>query len=410
MRKLLIVLLLVIGVVSCNRAKPVTPEGETKEKELPPARITETIRYEKDKCTAYNIEYPSRDPYGKPETLSGTIVVGDEVTKDEPARGLFLYNHFTAYATRECPSRGELSVQKIMVGSGLISISSDFYGFGVTEDKPQAYGLADSNGEASVDALIAARDLLADMGYTWDNRIFNLGYSQGGQIAMAALKVITQKHPDIRFTQTFAGGGLYDISATYRFLVSSGKAPLPDTVISAILAYNEFYKLGFSYEDMFIEPLLGKIDQWFLSKEYTGVQLRDLIGTVNLRELVTPDMLNLDSDISKKFIEAMNKESLCRGWAPWLNEQITLVHNKVDDTVPVVNAENLIRFLENQGLTIDSHIENYQEIPGVLPPHFWGAAPFFTGSISRICSILGIGFWIDMSKVVQLFRDNLVES
>lgn len=400
---------MVIGAVSCSRAIPVTPQDEAKEQALPPARITETIRYEDSNCTAYNFEYPSTDPFGKPVTLSGTIVIGDEVTTEKPARGLFLYNHLTIYVNGECPSSGELTVQKIMVGSGLISISADYYGFGVTAGKHQAYGLADTNGEASVDALIAARTLLADMGYSWDDVIFNLGYSQGGQVAVAALKIATEKHPEIRFTCTFAGGGLYDVSATYRFLVSSGAASLPDTVISVLLAYNEFYKLGIPLEKMFREPLLSHIDQWFLSGDYNALKLRELIGTTSLSDLVTPDLLDPDSEISRKFLKAMDSERLCRGWAPWLNENITLVHNKADDVVPVVNTENLLRFLEDHGLTVDARVENFRQIPGVLAPHFWGAAPFFTDSVSKISSTLGIGLWIDLSSVLQLLRDYLPE-
>ncbi|MBR5404361.1 MAG: hypothetical protein IK113_09105 [Bacteroidales bacterium] len=409
MKRLLKFALILIGAVSCSRAIPVTFQDEAKEQALPPARITETIRYDDSNCTAYNFEYPSSDPFGKPVTLSGTIVIGDEITTEKPARGLFLYNHLTIYVNGECPSSGELTVQKIMVGSGLISISADYYGFGVTAGKHQAYGLADTNGQASIDALIAARTLLADMGYSWDDVIFNLGYSQGGQVAVAALKIATEKHPEIHFTRTFAGGGLYDVSATYRFLVSSGAASLPDTVISVLLAYNEFYKLGIPLEKMFREPLLGHIDQWFLSKDYNALELRELLGTTNLGDLVTPDLLDIDSDISKKFFQAMDRERLCRGWAPWLNEKISLVHNKADDVVPVVNTENLLRFLENHGLTVDARVENFRQIPGVLAPHFWGAAPFFTDSVSKISSALGIGLWIDLSSVLQLLRDYLPE-
>ena len=202
MKRLLKFALIIIGAVSCSRANPVTPEEEVQAQNLPPARITDTIRYEDNNCTAYNFEYPSKDPYGKPVTLSGAIVIGDEITPEKPARGLFLYNHITIYVNDECPSQGELTVQKMMVGSGLISISADYYGFGATAGKHQAYGLADTNGEASIDALIAARTLLADMGYSWDQVIFNLGYSQGGQVAVAALKIATQKHPEIGWRRT----------------------------------------------------------------------------------------------------------------------------------------------------------------------------------------------------------------
>ncbi len=410
MKRFLKFALVLIGAVSCSRANPVTPEEEVKETELPPARITETIRYEESNCTAYNFEYPSLDPFGSPVTLSGAIVIGDEITTEKPARGLFLYNHFTIYVNGECPSSGELTVQKIMVGSGLISISADYYGFGATAGKHQAYGLADTNGRASVDALIAARTLLADMGYSWEDVIFNLGYSQGGQVAVAALKILTEKHPEIRLTRTFAGGGLHDVSATYRFLVSAGESSLPDTVISVLLAYNEFYKLGIPLDRMFKEPLLSHIDQWFYSGDNSAVKLRELIGTTSLWDLVTPDLMDLDSEISKKFLKAMSSENLCRGWAPWLNEKISLVHNKADDVVPVENTQNLIRFFENHGLTVDSRVENFRQIPGVLPPHFWGSAPFFTDAVSKISSTLGIGLWIDMSEVVQLLRDNLSEN
>ena len=407
MKRFLKFALVLIGAVSCSRANPVTPEEEGKVQELPPARITDTVRYDDAKCTAYNFEYPSRDPYGKPVTLSGAIVIGDEITPEQPARGLFLYNHITIYVNDESPSQGELTVQKMMVGSGPISISADYYGFGATAGKHQAYGLADTNGEASIDALIAARTLLADMGYSWDEVIFNLGYSQGGQVAVAALKIATQKHPEIRFTRTFAGGGLFDVSATYRYLVSSGTASMPDTVISVLLAYNEFYKLGIPLEKMFKEPLLGNIDQWFLSGDYNAPKLRELIGTTSLCDLVTPDLLDPDSEISRKFLKAMDSERLCRGWAPWLNENITLVHNKADDVVPVVNTENLLRFLENHGLTVDSRVENFRQIPGVLAPHFWGAAPFFTDSVSKISSTLGIGPWIAPSQILSLLNDLL---
>ena len=125
MKRLLKFALIIIGAVSCSRANPVTPEEEVQAQNLPPARITDTIRYEDNNCTAYNFEYPSKDPYGKPVTLSGAIVIGDEITPEKPARGLFLYNHITIYVNDECPSQGELTVQKMMVGSGLISISAE---------------------------------------------------------------------------------------------------------------------------------------------------------------------------------------------------------------------------------------------------------------------------------------------
>ena len=46
----------------------IDPVVEPEEPELPAASFTDTIRYDKENATAYNIEYPSLDPYGNPAT------------------------------------------------------------------------------------------------------------------------------------------------------------------------------------------------------------------------------------------------------------------------------------------------------------------------------------------------------
>ena len=103
------------------------------EEEIPitHARVDSVYHIDEANLTVYIIEYPSIDPFGRPAMLSGTITIGDEVTADAPATGLLLYNHFTVYRADECPSRGELKVQKLIPGSGLITISADYYGFGI---------------------------------------------------------------------------------------------------------------------------------------------------------------------------------------------------------------------------------------------------------------------------------------
>lgn len=103
-------------------------------------------------------------------TLSGSIIVGDEVdANNKKAAGTVLYNHFTVFQKDECPSHGELAVPMIVVGSKMILVAPDYYGFGVTESKNQAYCISRANAQASVDALIAARELLKEKGYTWDD-------------------------------------------------------------------------------------------------------------------------------------------------------------------------------------------------------------------------------------------------
>ena len=202
-------------------------------------------------------------------TLSGSIIIGDEVEDDgKKAAGMVLYNHFTVFQKDECPSRGEVGVPMVIVGSKMIAVAPDYYGFGVTGDKNQAYCISRANAQASVDALIAARELQKEKGYTWGDLLFNAGYSQGGQTSIGVLRLVAEKYPDIKVTHTIAGGGPYDIGETYRQLVSKEESTMPSTVISSVLSYNEFFKLGIDLADVFLEDVLKGIPEYLLSKNY----------------------------------------------------------------------------------------------------------------------------------------------
>ncbi len=320
-------------------------------------RITKKISYATySGLINYNFVYPSKDPYGNPVMLSGTITMGDDMSPDVMGRGIVLYNHYTVNKATECPSEGDLLLQYLLLkwllpSSRLIVVSADYYGFGVTADKNQAYCLGGNNARASVDALIAARQLLKQEGFQWDeNELLNVGYSQGGQTAMAVVKLLTEEHPDIRITRTLAGGGPYDMVATYQNFVSTRQDDMPSTIIGVLLAFNEYYKLGNPRSSMFVEPTLSHIDDWVLSKQYGSLEIDSKVGTTDLEQVITAPLFDLDSDISRGLTAALDKEDLCKGWTPRKDEDILLIHHKNDGIVPVVNAEHLYAFLKEQGV------------------------------------------------------------
>ncbi len=374
------------------------------------ARVTETLYYNLQKTTVYKFEYASTDPYGNPCMLSGVITVGDEVTKQTPARGILLYNHFTIFRADQCPSAGNLAVQKLMSGSGLITVSADYYGFGITNDKNQAYCISEANAQASVDALLAARKLLTKMGYTWDDVLFNAGYSQGGQTTMAVLRLVTQKYPDIRFTYTFAGGGSYDIPETYRQFILSGETAMPATVIGVLLAYNEYFNLGIPYSDIFTGSTLNNIDEWMFSKQYSGQEINDKIGSNALATFITPTMLDLESDLSKQFMQVLDTDNLSKGWQVRKGEKITLVHNLSDAAVPAANTEKMYQFFANQGLNVSKNKADNPDIYVLLedmgselqPAHETGALVFINETIATLCQILNITPWVTITPDMMI--------
>ena len=382
------------------------------ESQVPAARITETIRKEEAKATVYNFEYPSVDPYGKSVTLSGSIVVGDEVEADgKQAAGMVLYNHFTVFQKDQCPSRGDLGIVLKVVGSKLIAVAPDYYGFGVTGDKNQAYCMSRTNAQSSVDALLAARQLLKEKGYKWGDFLFNLGYSEGGQTAMGVVRLVAEKYPDIKITHTVAGAGPYDIGETYRQLVSSGETSMPSTVISTLLAYNEYNELDVDNNEMFLDPILDNILIYLLSKDYKRDDLEGKLASYKIADWINPILFDFNSDLSLKFMEVFEKDNLSKGWKPRGDERISLVHNKLDACVPFANTTQMAEFFKQAGFTVDEgrtedryvngkvfvYSVNVPALSEKTGTHEAGAIAFVAELVIVVCHYLDIKPWFSLT-------------
>lgn len=382
------------------------------ESQVPAARITETIRKEEAKATVYNFEYPSVDPYGNPVTLSGSIIVGDEVETDgKQAAGMVLYNHFTVFQKDQCPSLGDLGIVLKVVGSKLIAVAPDYYGFGVTGDKNQAYCMSRTNAQSSVDALLAARQLLKEKGYKWGDFLFNLGYSEGGQTAMGVVRLVAEKYPDIKITHTVAGAGPYDIGETYRQLVSSGETSMPSTVISTLLAYNEYNELDVDNNEMFLDPILDNILIYLLSKDYKRDDLEGKLASYKIADWINPTLFDFKSDLSLKFMEVFEKDNLSKGWKPRGDERISLVHNKLDACVPYANTTQMAEFFKQAGFTVDEgrtedrYVDGKVFVYSVNVPalsektgtHEAGAIAFVAELVIVVCHYLDIKPWFSLT-------------
>lgn len=418
-KKLILWLAAVIAVSSATMITSCTVEDNPSsepiiepESQVPAARITETIRKEEAKATVYNFEYPSVDPYGNPVTLSGSIVVGDEVETDgKQASGMVLYNHFTVFQKDECPSRGDLGIVLKVVGSKLIAVAPDYYGFGVTGDKNQAYCMSRTNAQSSVDALLAARQLLKEKGYKWGDFLFNLGYSEGGQTAMGVVRLVAEKYPDIKITHTVAGAGPYDIGETYRQLVSSGETSMPSTVISTLLAYNEYNELDVDNNEMFLDPILDNILIYLLSKDYKRDDLEGKLASYKIADWINPILFDFNSDLSLKFMEVFEKDNLSKGWKPRGDERISLVHNTLDACVPYANTTQMAEFFKQAGFTVDEgrtedrYVDGKVFVYSVNVPalsektgtHEAGAIAFVAELVIVVCHYLDIKPWFSLT-------------
>ena len=360
--------------------------------ELSEAKVVKTNKT--SSMNAWTIIYPSKDPYGEDIMLSAVISVSTTITADNPAKGLVLYNHATINKATECPSRSDLGEQKMIAAFfPVITISPDYYGFGCTEKEHQAYCIGAANAQASVDALLAAKKLLPELGYSdYGSKLFNMGYSQGGQTTMAVLKLVTENYPDIKITKTFAGAGPYDLEVFYgTFLNSkSDKVSMPSAIIDVLYAYNKFGKLGIPETKLFTDKIIADFDEWFESKKYTSGEICTHLNGLKKTDIFSADVLDKDSEVSKKLMAEFKKDSILHDWTPAADESIYLYHHKQDETVPVATTEALEAFLKENGLGDSTLKVDYDETTPAsnYSYHAAGITPFLFAVQAQASSLL----------------------
>ncbi len=224
-------------------------------------------------------EYTSVGPDMKtPVRLTGVISMNPAVFNKEAApRALMFYNEFTTAKHGERTSQNEIDDVGFYMNKfqNLIAVSSDLYGWTLTEDKPQAYCCPEITAQESIDCWDAAMVVLKDQGYAIEGlHKFNVGYSSGGFSAIALQRYVDEK-------------------------------PL------MIVAYKETYHMDFSYSDVFKEPLASHIQEWILSKDYGTWDINGLIGTEKISEVLTPAACNFKSGVGKMVYDKFRSNSLC---------------------------------------------------------------------------------------------------
>ena len=328
---------------------------------LPPACITDSIPVELfPSYMNYVFNYPSIDPFGNPCTLSGTITVDKRIlAKDEPFRGIMLFNHFTIYATTQAPSRGAVEFPTVAALTSFIVVAPDYYGFGITEKEPQAYCISRANGRASLDAYLAAKRLIEDLQVKKNDDFIVVGYSEGGQTTMSVLREISERHPEIKVKRAFAGDSPYDINSMYD-AIATGDTEMPSTVCNVLWAFNHFCRLGYDIHDYLKDPVASNFDEWFLSKKYKRKALdEELIKTKKTTDLCTAAVLDPNSTLSLRFKEAFKADALTSGWTPRSDLDVMLFHDTEDDVVPVENYYAMMKFLEANNIKTEGNVDEY---------------------------------------------------
>ena len=293
----------------------------------------------------YKITYTTTDVQGVPDTASGLVVI--PIREEEKIYPLLCYQHGTVGSPSDVPSNlnGGSALATIWGGLGYITSAADYLGLGEARGF-HPYVHADTEASAAVDMLFATRQFVEENGYFLNDQLFITGYSQGGHAAMAVQRSIQEDYPeDFTITAAAPMSGPYSIS-TAMLGLSQNETPyyyigyLPYTVLSMRLAYQLDYELN----EIFKQPYIAAIDQFYHREINIGTLHNSLINTIQEEESDAPIpryifqdsfLLNIENNYNHPFNVAMRDNDVY-DWTP--NAPTRLYYCMADDQVPFNNS------------------------------------------------------------------------
>ena len=295
--------------------------------------------------------YDSVDPQGNPVTLSALVYVSEAVlNKTKALSGVCLASHVTIASNAECPTE-KAQFEGALAWRNYAVVMPDYYGFGVSADRPQAYLDAETTARGNIDAYLSAVRLLEDREVAVPDRLYSFGYSQGGFNAMANVKYVSE-HPELGlgFGKAICGGSPFDIGGTWNEYVAGSFRNVIAFVPMTVVSFNETQRLGLDYSRLFKGVLLDNWQDWILSKQYTTSEIGRLLGTRELSDILDGDLLAGKGEAARAILEVCRRNSLTGGWTPPAGTKFVLFHSEEDDTVPFVNLAAMRTFLESAGV------------------------------------------------------------
>ena len=300
----------------------------------------------------YLFTYPTVDHAGKPCVMSAVLSLPSAKKVSKQIAKMALYNHYTILRSDEAPSTGGVfDLQTIGLSKGMAVVSADYEGFGATGDRTQAYCYAEANARASIDALLAAREWLVEQGYTIGDSILNYGYSQGGQTAMAALKLSqTEYRGRVHFTKTIAGAGPYDLRLTFCKFLEWKKIGMPAVLPMSMMTLNNLYQLGIKDKEAFLEPLASNVKSWIVSKKFSLTEFTQLLGTDSVAKFMKPAYCDSTTAQMQYVLRYVDKMRFTDDWTPDAETEVKLYHSLKDDIVAPENSQRMYEWLVSKGV------------------------------------------------------------
>ena len=277
--------------------------------------------------------YQGHDIDGSPLVQSGKLIL----PASGPIKNMVIVSHFTIGANTEAPSEA-FPMEGVLAGKGYAVVVADYIGFGVTANRIHPYLHTRSTVESVVDMALAVKPYLEHIGRApVEEEVILVGYSQGGATTMAVMSTLQREYKnELPIKKTYAGGGPYDLCATFDISMEWDETGIPCAIPMIIQGISEGEHLGLEMKDFFKPRLLENYDEWINSKKYTVKEINKKINSKYLHEIMTDEGRDKSSSQTASLYKAMFTNSTL-SFQP--TSPVYMFHSRDDKTVPFVNAE-----------------------------------------------------------------------
>ena len=316
--------------------------------------------------------YSSTDVKGEPITLSAAAFwlgyFADGVWNDLQPENICLMEHYTITSDAEAPSNS-YALEMFITGNTL-TIMPDYIGYGVTKAMPHPYLNHNVCAINSIDALTAGYDAFNDnvkSGMLQGWKLYLAGASQGAANAIAVHKYMdtdTGLAAKWNFAASNCSSGPYSPVVTIDKYLTDGKVAYPVVFPLVMKTMFESYPEimdDFTEEMVYSQNYLAaksEIDSMLASKEYNTAAINQVFidkvrksvdanlaeGEIYLTDILSPAMLDKESDICKALYRCLEKNDLTKGWTPV--HPMKLHYSSLDAVGP---QENSLAILEAFG-------------------------------------------------------------
>ncbi|MBS1625845.1 MAG: hypothetical protein JST83_17615 [Bacteroidetes bacterium] len=327
-------------IVSCTLIQTQTKENF--EKTLEKRHLPKSMVPIKNTVDVYDITYYTKWHDGTTIKASGLYYLPRDSRK--PVAEL-LYDHGTRI-TRDKTRKpgGEESICLAFAMDGYAVMQPDYIGLG-TGDKFHLYQHAESEGQAGVDMIFAARELDDSLHVRTSGQLFLTGYSQGGHASLATLRLIEQRYADrVHVTAASPMSGAYDmcgVQGEVMFHPYSRPHYLPYLLSS----YNEVYHFVPDINQIYKHPYDSLVPLLFDGRHSINAIDKQLPAVP--KDMIADKFLNaFVADSNHPLRIALRENSLC-DWAP--QAPVQLCYCDSDQQVTPLNAIVAYKTMKSMG-------------------------------------------------------------